>query len=139
MAIYSKETLRALGVGVDRLNDGDLDDRAAADVVVAQMLREGYLYEAGRFLSRNACLVNGHMCPDGVWSSDLTLEEKAVVVRALGALLPETTSLIVGHRFTELPEIIVNTMADFIRNTRTNKGLPFEPADFEGDTDAQGG
>jgi hypothetical protein len=131
MATYSKEMLRALGVGVDRLNDGDPKDREAADAVVAEMHQEGYLYEAGRFVSRNACLVNGHMCPDGAWSKDLTLDEKASVVLALGALLPCVRRRVEEHRFMELPEVILNTMADFIRNTRTDKGLRFEPADFE--------
>lgn len=129
--IYSKEMLRALGTGVDRLNDGDPKDRADADAVVTQMNRDGYLYESGIFLSRNACLVNGHMHPSGVWSEDLTADEKGVVVRALGSLPSEMTQLIEEHRFTELPEIIINMMAAFIQNTRTAKGLRFEPTDFE--------
>lgn len=135
MAIYSNEMLRALGVGVDRLHDGDLKDRAAASTVISQMRQEGYLYEAGRFLSRNAILVNGHMCPEGVWSEDLTLDEKAAVVRAFGSLTPEITLLIEGHRFLELPEAVLNTMADFVRHTRIDKGLRFEPADFEEEAD----
>jgi len=131
MTIYSKEMLRALGVGVDRLNDGDLRDRAAADAVVGQLRREGYLYESGRVLSLNACLVNGHMHPDGAWSKDLTERERESVILALGALFPEPSQLIVENRFMELPEVMTNTMADFIRNTRMAKGLRFEPVDFE--------
>jgi len=45
-------TRRALGEGVARLQDGDLTDGAAADAVIATMVRQGYVHSGYDFFER---------------------------------------------------------------------------------------
>jgi hypothetical protein len=129
---FTRNMLRALAVGVDRLNDGDLRDRAAADDVVADLEQFGYVYQRpGSFLSRNALFVNGSMHPEGVWAKDTTDTEKAWVIRELGALDAELNTLIDECRYLELPKGLIQMMAKLLREVRLKKGLRFEPADLE--------
>lgn len=116
---------------MDRLNDGDSQDRHTADEVVSEMRSNGYVYEGGRFISRSAILVNGHMHPEGCWTGALTDGEKEQVLRLQGTLLPEMDRAIDESRWLDLPEILLDSLAEAILKVRVMKHLPFEPRDFE--------
>lgn len=128
---YSKAMLRALGQGVDRLNDGDPRDRRDADEVVQTLAREGYVYDhRGHFIHQVEILVTGHMHENGAWKDDLTDADRSQVVMEQGVLLPSMTQSILDGKFHDLPFILLESMAQSIRGIRVAKGLRFEPIDL---------
>ena len=50
---FNAAILHAIAVGLDRLNDGDPGDRNVADRVIADMARNGLVFERGGFVPSN--------------------------------------------------------------------------------------
>lgn len=124
---FSRTMLRALGQGVDRLHDGDPQDRRDADQVVSDLQVYGYIYEAGTFNHEAALLVNGHLHPMGCYKDDLTLAEKEQVIQEMGSLLPEMYQIIDENRYLDLPLGLLIAMWGSIRDIRNTKGLRVYP------------
>lgn len=127
--MYSKAHLRVLSNGVDRLMDGDPNDRQCARKVIDELRNLGYVYDHG-FIARYSILVNGHMRSDGQWATDLTASEKEFVLTSQGALLPEMEQAIKEERYRDLPDILLQSMASVIMDVRHTKGLRPEPSDL---------
>lgn len=119
-----KSVRRALGEGVSRLQDGDPTDNLAAREVIQQMRVLGYIYEGYDFISRHTIVVTSHLSPHGADKDDLTDDEKAQVLSVIDGT--EFFKTVKDNRFGDLPDIVVQVMADEIRNIRRAKGLRFE-------------
>jgi hypothetical protein len=122
----SKAVRRALGEGVSRLHDGDLRDRDKANEVLREMSHLGFVYEGSGFIHKNEILLISHLHEQGSANADLTDEEKAQV-QGLIEDNPELLKLYASGAFSDLPEIVVQALAEKIRTLRHRKGLRFEP------------
>lgn len=119
----TKTFLRALSVGVDRLNDGDPKDRQDADAVIQEMAILGYVFSGTSFVRRDQLLVTAHLHENGYCRDVFTDEERAKILSFLG-VLPENTDLF------NLPDIVSCVLANLIRDARVTKKLRAEPEDL---------
>jgi hypothetical protein len=96
----TKEVLRALGEGVDRLNDGDTNDRDAADAVDAMLDSLGYVREGCNYISKTSCTVVAYACRQGADFGKLSPAALALVCgQADGAIGLD------GFDYAELPKL----------------------------------
>jgi len=128
----SKEVLRTLGEGVSRLRDGDLDDGHAANKVVKDMEDLGYVYVGYDFVSRDWCLVVGHLAPTGSDQDALTHEDKQIIRSMADGFgkNPDSPLLFDWSHIRDSSEEAIADMAATIRVLRDSKGLPKEPANL---------
>lgn len=108
----TREICRALGEGVQRLNDGDSTDCEAAQAVVAVMEAKGYALCGYEFVSQDRILVIRYCCKQGADYGQLPAAVLASLCLVAG--LPED-GVDLDQRIVDAPEGLIGLIADEIR------------------------